>query len=172
MTTALVLEPHNDDAALFSAFNAIRTRAHIVTVLASSVERTAESAAAAAIFGCSYEQWPEPDDAPDWKAVARMLLVHDSDHAPEIVFAPWPESSGGNEQHNMVGRLAEQVYGDRVTFYTTYRTGAPRTTGTPVPYEREWVLMKLRALACFESQIRSGPVRFFAEHSLLEWTRP
>lgn len=177
--TALVLEPHHDDATLFTAFNAIRTRAHIVTVLRSvnqeamgitHAERERESRWAAGHLGCSHSQWNEPDDAPDWLAVEQIMRGFDMAYGPEQVFAPAPET-GTHEQHVHVGNLARVVFGDRVTFYTTYRYGGPRTTGTPVPYEREWVLLKLRALACFRSQIRLGPVRFFT-HALDEWTRP
>ena len=178
--TALVLEPHHDDAVLFSSWNAIRHRAHIVTVLRSvnqegmgitHGEREAESSLAAQILGCRHSQWQEPDSAPDWERIEVELRAYEAALAPEHVFAPWPEARGGNQQHDAIGALAASVFPGRVTHYTTYRTGGPRTTGTPVPYEREWVLLKLRALACFRSQIRLGPVRFFA-HALDEWTRP
>ncbi len=177
--TALVLEPHQDDATLFTAFNAIRHRAHIVCVLRSrnqdangitTEEREAEAADAAAILGCTWEQWPEWDTEPDWPDIRDQLEHYDQDNSPEIVFAPAP-TKGGNEQHNTIGDLAREVFGARVTLYETYRTGGPRVEGVPVEFEREWVLLKLRALACFESQILRGPVRFFT-HALDEWTRP
>lgn len=167
--TALVLEPHQDDCALFSAFNAIRHQAHIVCVTASTERREAESRAAASILGCTFEQWPEPWEAPDWDAVLAMLLRYDKENAPEVVYAP-AHVDRGNDQHNRVAFLAVQAFPGRVVGYETYVHGGPRTTGTPVEYERAWVLLKLRALACFESQILGGPVRFFT-HSLDEWTR-
>lgn len=176
--TALVLEPHNDDAALFCAFNAIRHKAHIVTVLRSRnqdgmgitpEERENESALAAAELGCTWEQWPEWDTEPDWPDILQALENYDEDSYPAIVFAPWPEK-GGHEQHNQVGELAHRVFGDRVVYYTTYLYGGPRTTGQPVSYERAWIPRKLRALAWFDSQITRGPCRFFT-HALDEWTR-
>lgn len=167
--TALVLEPHQDDATLFTAFNAIRHKAHIVCVTASTVEREAESAAAAEILGCTFEQWPEPVENPDWEAVRAMMADYDERWRPEVVFAPAADD-GGHPQHNAVGLQAAYVFGDRVTLYQTYVYGGPRVTGTPVEFERPWVIQKLRALACFESQILGGPVRFFT-HALDEWTR-
>ncbi len=176
--TALVLEPHNDDAVLFSCFNAIRHQAHIVTVLRSRnqdangithTEREAEAAAAAEILGCTWEQWPEWDTEPDWPDILAAMERYDGEHSPEVVFAPANERDG-NYHHNYVAGLARQVFGSRVVFYTTYTPGGPRTRGDLVEYERPWVALKLRALACFESQITRGPVRFFT-HALDEWTR-
>lgn len=175
--TALLLEPHQDDAALFAAFTCIRYRPHIVTVLRSvnqermgitNDERNLEADKAAEILGCTREQWNEPDDSPDWEAVSRALEHVRDTTEPETVFAPWPEN-GGHPQHNHIGIQARRIFAGRVVFYTTYRYGGPKTVGIPVDYEPAWVLLKLRALACFRSQIERGPHRFFM-HDLYEYT--
>lgn len=160
--TALLLEPHQDDAALFAAFTCIRHRPHVVTVLRSVVQeqrrtgitqaiRQAENDDAMSILGCTWEQWPHPDSAPDWEAVRRQLEEIDT---PSLgrVFAPCPED-GGQPHHNMIGELAEAVFGaERVSFYMTYVDGRVRNGGRPVEYEPGWIQLKLRALACYRSQ--------------------
>jgi hypothetical protein len=60
---------------------------------------------------------------------------------------------GGHEQHNLVAEVARTIFGDRVQPYLTYVRGQMRTRGTEVPFEPQWVSRKLRALACYESQI-------------------
>ena len=169
----LVLEPHNDDCALFCAFPAIDHRAHVITVLRSAnqerqlgitaEEREAESAKAAAELGVTWEQWTYLDTDPDWDEIELRLGVERDDRPPALVYAPLPEP-GGHDQHNEVGEIARRVFADTgaLRFYTTYRLGGPRNrTGTDQTYTPEMVLRKLRALACFESQILRGPHRFW-----------
>lgn len=162
---AVVLEPHNDDCVLFSAFNALRTSAHVVTVLRSHVqevrpthgvaitaeEREAETEFAMRVLGLTHEQWDVPDFRPDWDAVREKLeALRDVDH----VFAPAVEEDG-HEHHNVIGGLAIEVFGaDRVTHYLTYTNGRARSTwGEPVEPGPGMVQKKLRALACYDSQI-------------------
>jgi hypothetical protein len=187
--TALLLEPHQDDAVLFATFTLLREEPLVVTVLSEAnghgPMRDRENRDAFAVLGLdtrSLWPWPYNTEDPDWDAIRDDFEILARTEAPgrghlrtrdhgtyERIFAPWPEP-GGHPQHNAIGELARDVFGDRVTYYTTYRYGGPRTTGTPVAYEREWVLLKLRALACYESQILRGPVRFFTM-ALDEYTR-
>ena len=178
MSGALLFAPHHDDETLFAAYLCQTHRPRIVTVLRSvnqeaqgisHHERVLEADDAADVLGCLWEQWPEPDNDPDWSAVEAQMRETREHDDPDRVFAPWPEH-GGHDHHNRVGELASEVFGGRVTFYTTYQYGGDRTKGDPVPFTPEMVLVKLRALACYESQILRGPTRFFT-HSLDEWTR-
>ncbi len=176
--SALLLQPHSDDATLFASWLCLKHRPHVVTVLRSVVqeangithaEREAEDASAFAILGVTHEQWGFPDDSPDWIGVGEYLLGAAGRF--EQVFAPAQEDRGGNPHHDYIGSLAEEIFGDRVTFYTTYRVGGPRTVGTPSEPEPWMIPLKLRALACYESQMLRGPRRFFM-HALDEWTMP
>ena len=174
--SALVFSPHQDDCALFTAFNAMRHQAHVVTVLrdgnGNAEEREAEDREAIHLLGCGLSQWAfmagEPD--PGWDEIALLMRRIDEVQKPPIVFAPWPEPHG-HPEHNMIGKLALDSFGDRVTYYATYRFGGPRTTGTPSEPDPWMIPLKLRALACYESQMLRGPRRFFL-HSLEEWTMP
>lgn len=166
--TALVLEPHADDAALFCAFNAIRYQAKVVTVLSSQVQwdrgtgitnarRVQENADAMQQLGIDRpEQWPYSDAAPAWDQIGVALRMLDERLEPEIVFAPAVEL-GAHDHHNQVGDLADIVFGRaRVVHYLTYTPAGKSVGGSPAEYEPGWVALKLRALACFESQIATA----------------
>lgn len=169
---SLLLAPHNlgDDETLFAAFTCLKHRPHIVTVLRSvrqeangitAAEREAETAAAAKVLGCTWEQWSYPDDDPPWNRIRYALETQWRLHGWTRVFAPWPEP-GGHPDHNRVGELAEAVFGaERVSFYTTYVYGGPRTVGREVEYEPAWIAAKLEALLCYRSQIERGPRRMW-----------
>jgi LmbE family N-acetylglucosaminyl deacetylase len=176
--TALLLSPHNDDAVLFASWLCLKHRPHVVTVLRSVVqeangiphaEREAEDTAAFEILGVTHEQWWFPDTAFDTSRFCKDLIaIADMFDA---VCAPWPEPKNGNPHHDQIGKFAQDIFGDRVTFYTTYRVGGTRTVGVPSEPEPWMIPLKLRALACYESQMLRGPRRFFM-HALDEWTMP
>lgn len=167
--SALLLEPHQDDAVLFAAFTCLRHRPLVVTVLASQLQadrgtgitnerREAENAHALGLLGCEVEQWGYPDSGPDWTAVQWAMRSLAGEGEFELVFAPAVED-GGHEQHSEVGRIALQVFGDRVRPYLTYRRGHGRTVGQEVVPQPEWIGLKLRAMACFASQIAEPSTR-------------
>lgn len=164
--TTLLLEPHQDDAVLFSTFNALRFHAHVVTILESHVQerrgigvtnasRLAENeAAVCGVLGLEWTQWPYSDADPDWGAVTRALEILDERLEPVRVLAPAVEL-GGHDHHNQVGSIARMLFGDRLTGYMTYRRHEGKSTGREVEYEPPWVTLKLRALACYRSQIET-----------------
>ena len=177
--TALFLSPHNDDETLFGAFTLLRHKPKVLVCLRSdkqenvygfrvtSSEREAETDAAMKILGCEWEQWPFLDSVLDWTMMAEWFTPLSLRHGE--IFAPAVED-GGHEQHNHIGEIADIVFGvDRVTHYMTYTNGRGRSTGVPVPYEREWVALKLRALACYESQIRLESTGHHFVQGLEEW---
>jgi LmbE family N-acetylglucosaminyl deacetylase len=159
----LFLSPHNDDECLFGSFTLIAHKPYVFICTRSMKQ---------AEFGVTYEQREEET------ACALQILgvtswsqgmYHDTNHylldalygdfknldqvlRPERVWAPATEL-GGHEQHNLVAEVARTIFGDRVQPYLTYVRGQMRTRGTEVPFEPQWVSRKLRALACYESQI-------------------
>ena len=157
---AIFLSPHNDDETLFGAFTLLRERPRVVTVLRSYVQeqrgtgvtyqqREAETGAALDVLGITdWEQWPYPDTDPPWDEVGGRLGSLEA----ERIYAPAVER-GGHRHHNAIGRLAESLWPGKVTFYTTYTAWGRTKRGRVVPWEHEWVLLKLRALACYRSQI-------------------
>ena len=163
---ALFLSPHNDDETLFGAFTLLRDRPRVITVLRSFVqeqrgtgvtyqEREAETQAALDVLGSpQWEQWTYSDADPSWPEIRERLASLDADR----VYAPAVEQ-GGHEHHNAVGALADELWPGKVTFYTTYTSRGRSTGPDAVAWEHEWVLLKLRALACYRSQIANPGTR-------------
>jgi LmbE family N-acetylglucosaminyl deacetylase len=177
----LLLSPHNDDAELFACWTLLRHQPQVIVCLRSKVQeqygitaeqREAETAAAMDILGIEWRQWPMLDSEPDWELAETWLNGWNADpyadHFGDIhVWAPAIEE-GGWPHHNKIGELADLVFGyENVTHYLTY-SGRPvvkSTVGIEVPYEDEWLILKHRALACYESQItgRTGSAIHFVE---------
>ena len=157
----IFLDPHGDDAVLFASFTLLREKPLVVVVFDSylqeqrgygitAAQRRAETEAACKILGVDVQFLGFRDDTPDWDGIVEALYGFEGCESP--VFAPAVEF-GGHDHHSMVGEIAEKVL-PPVRSYLTYTKSGKSTGGVPVPYEPEWALLKLRALACFESQIK------------------
>lgn len=157
------LAPHHDDETLFAGMLAQHYHTRIVVVLRSDVQeqrgtgitsltRDAETGCAAFELGLSFALWDFPDSGPDWDAVESSMRALDDRLKPEVVLAPAVED-GGHDQHNSVGEIAGRVFGSRVVAYLTYRRGFGRSMGRPFVGTGDQIERKLRALACYRSQI-------------------
>lgn len=165
--TSLLFEPHADDGALFSAFNAVRYKPRIVTCFPSSgdygdtEDRAAETRAAAAVLGAGpCEQW-------DGKDIAQQMRELDARMHPTVVFAPSAQTS--HPDHAAVAVAAAAVFGDRVVHFHTYDAAGKVRTGTPVAFDTEWLELKRRALQCYRSQIEHPRARVFFDADLCEY---
>lgn len=168
--SSVLLAPHNDDDTLFASWTCLRRKPHVVVCLRSHSQgdnfarRELETAAAMQILGCSWEQWTFADSAPDWVGLRKEIeeLAGSFDHC----YAPFPRyvenghdpsalpPPGGIFHHDKIGDFAREAFKERCTGYLTYtRWGGKDEHGVPVPYEPEWPLLKLQALACYKSQI-------------------
>jgi LmbE family N-acetylglucosaminyl deacetylase len=156
--TAVLLSPHNDDELLFASGLLLRYRPHVIVVLKSQVQedrgygitaaqREAETDAALALFGVTWEQWPYPDSRPDWDQIELELGV--LARLYDRCFAPAVEPDG-HEHHNRVGQLARESFGGRLTEFLTYTPSGKSDWGVPIPYDEP---LKRDALACYRSQI-------------------
>jgi LmbE family N-acetylglucosaminyl deacetylase len=157
----LLLSPHNDDAVLFASFTLLRECPLVVTCFDSHVQesrgagitaeqRRAEDQAAMRILGASVEFLGLRDSDPQFITVPAMRALLAAYGQPEMVYAPMWEREG-HSHHNLVSGVAAGVF-DHVTYYTTYTTSG-KSRGKPVEYALGWLAKKLRALACYESQI-------------------
>jgi len=162
--TSVLFSPHSDDTVLWACFLTLKHEPIVVNVLKSQVqedrgtgvtqeERHAEDLEAMGILGVGhFQQWPETDRDPDWAAVQSMMEEFDAEHQPEFVFAPAPEP-GGHDQHNAVGHLAGEVFGERVTYYLTYTRDHGRSSHGREIIPEPWMIgVKLRALSIYQSQ--------------------
>ncbi len=183
MTEALLLAPHGDDETLFAAYTCMRygKRMHVIVCTTDADPhirpiRSMETKKAIAQFGCSHHEWPMPADEVDWSRGREWLESWASNalFATKIehVFAPAIEPEGIPD-HNAVGLLAQDVFGDRVTHYLTYAPRGQRSrygVEVPPPTAHE-IARKLRALSCYESQITNPATRpwFFELLDMREW---
>lgn len=159
--STVLLSPHNDDAVLFSTWNLLRHRPHVVTVFLSvkqkaygitAAKRQDEDLAAFRILGVrSWKQLPHLDSQP-----LPPTWLDELAGEYEFCIAPAVEG-GGHEQHNEVGRAALDAFGaERTIRYLTYRRHHGKSDwGREVPYEPAWVALKLQALACYRTQIET-----------------
>jgi len=175
--TAALLAPHNDDETLFASFTIMRERPHVIVVLRDPQNpdvRERETAAAMMQLGHVYwEQWPFPSDVPPWpgieQEIANLARAFDIVYAPAYNFVEnghkegvMPPSGWGVLQHDTIGWFAHQRLGERYRPYCLYTRWNGRQRGTEVvPEHPSHVARKLRALACYESQI--------AQESTREW---
>lgn len=187
---SVLLSPHHDDEILFASFTIARAAPDVVVVLESHVQhqracgqgtreakvaalrndpemftderRRAETIAALMVYGnLAVDFWPYRDDKPDWAKIAQRIadMRDEYDH----VYAPAP-FDGGHDHHNTIGTFVKAfIPQEQRTLYTTYQNGGYRCTGHPVEYEHHWVGLKLRALACYTSQIALWPHHFLSE---------
>lgn len=160
----ILLAPHQDDAVLFSTFTILRERPLVLNVLNSYVQPARgyqncdaetrvleELNAVSTVLGCEVGFMGYRDDSPEWDAIEQDLRIFSQYHGVTKVYAPQVQI-GGHDHHNRVGVIAERVWGSQVTYYMTY-TSRGKSIGAEVPYEPPWVALKLKALACYESQI-------------------
>lgn len=176
--TAVLLEPHQDDAALFAAFTCYTHNPFVVTVLRSDVQerrgtgithlqRVHENEGAMMILGCEWEQWAFSDAEPDWEGIGRC--VADLGAAFDYCYAPAFEE-GGHEHHNRIAEIADFWFPARVTHYMTYTNGRARSEGSQlVEPVTGAVAAKLQALACYESQINEWSTGHHFLQPLHEW---
>lgn len=146
--TAVFLAPHPDDETLFGAFTLLRHKPLVICILGCGATRTLEFAAAMRILGIEeIGVWGAfSEAAPDWLAIRERIQGLNADH----IYAP-AYAKGGSDHHNELARCVDGA-APKVTHYLTYTTAGKQTDGEAVPFEREWIGLKLRALACYESQ--------------------
>lgn len=142
---SVFLAPHCDDEVLFGAFTLLRENPLVVVIYDCGPEREAETETAIKTLGCDAEYWRVPLDVDEaWLAEQINAIITDR------LYAPLPEK-GGQPQHNLVGRLALNS-GKQVVSYLTYTDAGKSDHGTQVPFELDWIRLKLLALACYPSQ--------------------
>lgn len=160
---SLLLAPHADDETLFCAFTIAAHAPHVMIVARDPDPDTAIIRGSESIRACrematdvtvDYLGHSVEGHVDEDRVAADLADLRDVNEGPWRVFAPAVEEHGHRE-HNLVGQAAVDVFGAGcVTPYLTYtRTGGRSTLGDEVRYENEWISRKLRALACFQSQI-------------------
>lgn len=156
----LFISPHSDDSVLYGAFTLLRERPLVLTVTDSYIQanrgdpvttdqRWLEDIEAMKILNCPLIFGSIRDDVIDEWAVKDLLGKF---YNFEKVYAPAVQ--GGNKDHDLIGRLAKERFGDKVIQYSTYAPQQFYTLGTKeiigTPEEME---LKNKALDCYKSQV-------------------
>lgn len=177
----VLLSPHHDDETLFASFICQRQSPHIIACLDEGEERLGEFNLATSFLGCTWEQWDIPAEKPNWaraeRFIAQLASVYDHCYAPAFNFEAnghsperQPRTGWGILQHDMIGMYAARHFEGRVTHYTTYRRWHGREKGKEVEVlEPDWIERKLKALACYSSQIANPATRPHFLESLREY---
>lgn len=178
----LFLSPHNDDETLFGSFTIIGHRPHVVVCFKSQVQEDRGGPTAAvregetnrALWWLGAQSWEQlttldTDPEPETKLYDDLVKLRER-HDPEIVWAPYREM-GAHEQHNTVARVALEVFEHRCRWYCTYVRGYGSTKRVEVPFTAFWVATKMRAMACYASQIALENTQFwFMDDTMREYT--
>lgn len=158
----ILLSPHRDDETLFASFLILRHKPHVIVCVNAGGSHD-ETAEAMDVLGASWETLGLNPENPGWSQLRDRLSRYPRD---TTVFAPACgfEANGHTQEdspagfgilhHDHVGAIAAELFDD-VVFYTTYTRWGGRQKGTPVEYEPHWPGLKMRALACYQSQINN-----------------
>ncbi len=180
-----ICSPHDDDAALFAAFTCLREKPMVVVVTDSCVqpsrgesgcsaeERADETQRANAVLGCRTMRLGLHDDDLNFDELKMALSV--ALHGAETVYVPALE--GGHPQHDLVSIAAAAVFGPKkLRCYSTYQklsqyrdVDLQPVGTTEIEWTRPEYQQKLKALMCYESQMRVNPMHFRAVEGRSEW---
>lgn len=161
----IFISPHNDDAVLFGSFTIQREKLMVLTVFDSyrQVERGHEACSRSARRREDTQAMKElgqddvffggvPDNLPP-DLIEKAVRLTFEDYAALEIWVP-AEEQGGNEQHNLVARVGPEMFPRAKTHrYLTYTAAGKSTFGVPVQCTGAMVRKKLRALACYQTQI-------------------
>lgn len=176
---ALFISPHDDDSTLFGAFSIMRDNCDVLVVYDSYVQVTRgadwcdrrtrhnETDKSLAVMGIGHHKRCGLRDDVAYE-VDRLrdgfnFIGYDRFYIPRY-------HSEGHAQHNLVSLAAQRAVEKlepyrSVIFYGTYTTQGKMKLATEVVPTPDMIQRKLRALACYESQIRLENTR---EHFLRE----
>lgn len=163
--SSLAIIPHNDDESLFLAFTLLREKPLVLMITDSFIQaergdgitwkqRRNESLAAMKILGCPIFFAGISDTQLD---AGILVNLFESFRGFDKVYAP--AIQGGNWQHDLISKIAQDVFPNLIQ-YTTYTKTELHTTGSveikPTPQELE---LKNRALDCYTSQLNLPSTR-------------
>lgn len=173
----IFLSPHNDDETLFGAYTIMREKPLVVIITDSHIQedrgelycdwitRRKETLKAMKIIGAEVAFLGIPDSKISETEI-RMALINVleiGDPKELKVFAPMIE--GGNPIHDMVGKVAGEMF-ENVEYYSTYtKTRAyPEADIEIKPTDHEW-LTKLKMLECYNSQKNLHSTKIYFQYA-------
>lgn len=174
----IFLSPHNDDEALFGAYTLMRLKPLVIIVTDSYIQplrgdsscaadvRRQETIEAMKLAGCPVLFLGIKDTELNETTLRERLQGFN----PETIYAP--AIQGGNPQHDIVGKVAMELFGTRCERYTTYtKTDLYTTSNFEIVPSHPEVLLKNKMLDCYKSQLTllSTAPHFEAVRNKSEW---
>jgi LmbE family N-acetylglucosaminyl deacetylase len=175
-----LIAPHNDDETLFASFTICREEPIVVIVYDGYVqsargeavtaeERRQETIEACKILGAHSVVFLGLRDDRAEETPPILDLLHQYCPEPTEIWAPAYEV-GGNRQHNRVATACRDMLSHpccaglrqwfpALTCYVTYTSVGKSVGSIRIDPQPEWIVRKLRAMACYESQIRISNCR-------------
>lgn len=162
----ILLSPHDDDSTLFAAFTCIREKPIIIVVTDGYIQfnrgdigcskeiRARETKESSEILGCPVIRLGIRDDG-----LTEDNLRERLSGISGVSCVCAPAIQGGNWQHDLVGKLAQEIWPDCIQ-YTTYTKTELWTKGsTEIIPTKEELEIKEKALWCYQSQINLPATR-------------
>ena len=157
----LLVSPHQDDESLFCAYTVMRNRPMVVVVFDSYIqdwctkeERRQESINALQLLKISPIFLGLNDKTATETEVREALAMF----KPDVCYAP----SGSHKHHEMIGRLAKELY-KNVMIYTTYDGNDYLVKGQTTIYpDKDEIDLKNKMLDCYKSQLVKNAPHFEA----------
>jgi LmbE family N-acetylglucosaminyl deacetylase len=161
----LFIAPHNDDEALFGAYIIQIYKPRVVVLTDSYIQyergelksiwtaRRCESLAAMDILdpGSDVDFGSIKDKEFNQELCEAALLPYVGKF--DTVFSPLP-NEGGNWMHDVTGQVADKLFPGVSQHYSTYTKSREYPAGiTPVAASDEMKIKKLKAIACYKSQM-------------------
>ena len=165
---SILLATHNDDETIFASYIIQIFKPLVVIVTDSYVQwqegispkqRIDETKKAMDVLGASTTFLHIRDTEIGLPATIHSLVNLLTSFKPcKLVFAPAIE--GGNEQHDLIGQIADEVFGDKVKHYHAYTKNRIYPFGKfKVQATTQMKKNKLLALDCYQSQINRKKTR-------------
>jgi LmbE family N-acetylglucosaminyl deacetylase len=164
----MILIPHTDDESLYCAYTIMREKPLVVIVFDSYIQdwctkeqRRQESINALELIGVEFV-FLGLNDAISTESDVREALMK---FKPSKCYAP----SGSHKHHEMLGRLAKELY-KNVTIYTTYEGNNYLVKGkTVIIPTKEEIELKNKMLDCYKSQLVKNAPHFEAVRGQSEY---
>jgi LmbE family N-acetylglucosaminyl deacetylase len=159
----LFIAPHPDDETLFGAYTILRNKSLVVICTYPTLQgdngdtRLSEAYEACKVLGVPVCFLKIPEHNFDRDTLLQGLAMFDP---ACTVYAPHKE--GGNPHHDLVHDVANSLF-DRPRYYRTYAGLEDRSIGVEVVPTTEERQLKIKAMACYKSQIENPDTRHYFE---------
>ncbi len=165
-----IISPHQDDAVLFASYIIQREKPIVISVVHPTLqedntyERILEDYKAMKILDVPIMFLKiDEDKLNENNLYDKLFDLKDSQGDDEVWIPEYEEN--GNPQHNLVNKVANQVWEDyNIHTYKTYTGLEDRTIGKEIIPTKEELELKKQAMACYNTQINNPLTKHYFEN--------